>query len=69
MTAPLPTLLVGTTNGKIREFGQLLAELAGQDRHLAPAELGLDFEVEEGDDSFVANAIIKAKAYHEARAY
>jgi XTP/dITP diphosphohydrolase len=61
----VPTLLVGTTNpGKIREFRQLLAELPA--RIVTPADLGLDFEVEEGDDSFVANAIIKAKAYHAA---
>ncbi len=65
METSLPTLLVGTTNnGKIHEFRQLLAELPAT--IVTPADLGLDFEVEEGDESFVANAILKAKAYHAA---
>src|SRR5205823_14005401 len=45
-------------------FRQLLAKLPAT--IVTPADLGLDFDIEEGDDSFVANAILKAKAYHEA---
>jgi XTP/dITP diphosphohydrolase len=61
----LPTLLIATTNkGKIREFRQLLAALPANVVTLA--EVGIDFDVEEGDDSFAANAMLKAKAYHQA---
>ena len=59
------TLLVGTTNpGKIREFRQLLTSLPA--KIVTPQDIGLDFDIEEGDESFAANAIIKARAYQAA---
>jgi XTP/dITP diphosphohydrolase len=65
MSTPLPRLLVGTTSaGKIRELRQLLADLPA--RVVVPADLGIDLDVEEGDTSFVQNAILKARAYRRA---
>jgi len=65
MNTSLPLLLVGTTSaGKIRELRQLLAELPA--RVVFPADLGLDFDVAEGETSFVANAKLKARAYRRA---
>jgi XTP/dITP diphosphohydrolase len=61
----LPLLLVGTTNaGKIREMRELLAELPA--RVVFPGDLGIDLDVEEGETSFVANAMIKARAFRRA---
>jgi XTP/dITP diphosphohydrolase len=60
-----PKLLVGTTSaGKLREFLQLLAPLPAT--ILTPSDLGLDLEVEEGETSFLENAVIKARAYQQA---
>src|SRR3954471_5391725 len=65
MSTDLPLLLVGTTNaGKIRELRHLLAELPA--RVVFPADLGISLEVEEGETSFVANAMLKARAYRRA---
>lgn len=62
---PLPKLLVATTSaGKLREFLQLLAPLPAT--ILTPKDIGLDLDVEEGETSFVENAILKARAYHQA---
>jgi len=59
------TLFVGTTNpGKMHEFRQLLANVPA--KIVTPQDIGLDFDVEEGDESFAANAIIKARAYQAA---
>jgi XTP/dITP diphosphohydrolase len=61
-TSELPLLLVGTTNaGKIREMRDLLADLPA--RVVFPSDLGLSMDVEEGETSFVANAMIKARAF------
>ena len=60
-----PLLLVGTTSaGKIRELRELLADLPA--RVVFPSDVGLSLEVEEGETSFVANAILKARAYRRA---
>lgn len=61
----LPILLLGTTSGgKIREYRDLLAELPV--RLAVPPEVGINFDVEEGDRSFAENAALKARAYHAA---
>ena len=61
----LPLLLLGTTSGgKIREFRQLLGGLPA--RLVTPPDLGLAFDVVEGDRSFAENAALKARAYHAA---
>ena len=61
----LPFLLVGTTNaGKIREMRALLAGLPA--RVVFPNDLGISLDVEEGETSFVANAMIKARAFRRA---
>src|SRR5688572_14539600 len=65
MSTSLPLLLVGTTSdGKIRELRQLLAELPA--KVVFPADIGLDLDVAEGETSFVANAKLKARAYRQA---
>ncbi len=62
MSTTLPTLLLGTTSaGKIREFRQLFADLPA--RVVIPSDLGIDLDVEEGETSFVTNAMLKARAY------
>ena len=61
----LPTLLLGTTSsGKIRELPELLADLPA--RIVVPSDLGIDLDVEEGETSFAANAILKARAFRRA---
>jgi XTP/dITP diphosphohydrolase len=65
MNTTLPLLLVGTTSaGKTRELRELLADLPA--RVVFPSDLGIEMEVEEGETSFVANAIMKARAYRRA---
>jgi XTP/dITP diphosphohydrolase len=60
-----PLLLIGTTSaGKLREYRHLFAGLPG--RLVAPADLGLDLDVAEGDRSFAHNARLKARAYWRA---
>lgn len=60
-----PMLLLGTTSGgKLRELFQLLADLPA--RLVTPTDLGLTLEVEEGETSFAANAVKKARAYSRA---
>jgi XTP/dITP diphosphohydrolase len=57
--------LVGTTSaGKLREFRDLLAPLSA--RIVTPIDIGLDLDPEEGEESFVANAMLKARAYQQA---
>jgi len=57
--------LLGTTSaGKIRELRELLADLPA--RIVVPADLGIDLNVVEGETSFVANAILKARAFRRA---
>jgi len=61
----LPTLLLGTTSaGKIRELRELFADLPA--RVVIPSDLGIDLDVEEGETSFVANAMLKARAFRRA---
>ena len=61
----LPTLLLGTTSaGKIRELRELLADLPA--RIVIPSDLGIDLDVVEGETSFVANALLKARAFRRA---
>jgi XTP/dITP diphosphohydrolase len=65
MSTTLPTLLLGTTNaGKIRELRQLFADLPA--RIVIPSDLGIDLDVEEGETSFVTNAMLKARAFRRA---
>ena len=55
-------LLIATNNaGKAREYRELLAGLAFE--LVTPADIGLDLDVEEGADSFEANAVAKAQAF------
>lgn len=65
MTTALPRLLLGTTSqGKIRELRALLADLPAE--VVVPADIGLSIDPEEGETSFVANAMLKARAYRRA---
>ncbi|MGE3270532.1 MAG: non-canonical purine NTP pyrophosphatase, partial [Chloroflexota bacterium] len=65
MSAPLPQVLLGTTSsGKIRELREMLADLPVQ--VVVPADLGINLDVEEGETSFVANAMLKARAFRRA---
>jgi XTP/dITP diphosphohydrolase len=65
MSHDLPLLLVGTTNqGKIREMRELLADLPA--RVVFPPDLGISLDVAEGETSFTANAMIKARAFRRA---
>ncbi|HET7520383.1 MAG TPA: non-canonical purine NTP pyrophosphatase [Candidatus Limnocylindria bacterium] len=58
-------LLLATANrGKQREFGRLLAGIPG--RLVFPQDVGLDMDVPEPHDSYVANAAAKADAYARA---
>jgi len=61
----LDALLIGTTSdGKMREYRDLFAELpAGL---VTPSELGIELDVVEGDHSFANNAAQKAGAYQAA---
>jgi XTP/dITP diphosphohydrolase len=61
----LPRLLLATNNrGKVTEYRALLAD-CGWDV-AAPADIGLDLEVEESGADYVTNAKIKAQAFAEA---
>jgi XTP/dITP diphosphohydrolase len=65
MALKLPRLVIATHNaGKLREFRALLSSVA--DEVISQSELGLE-SVEETADSFVGNALIKAR--HAARAF
>ena len=56
-------LLVATTNsGKLRELNALLPGM----RLLAPRDAGVELAVDETGATFIANARLKAAAYHEA---
>lgn len=60
------TLLLATTNpGKLREYREIFAELPL--RLTTLAEQGIDLEVEETGATFEENALIKARAYAQAR--
>lgn len=61
----MPKLLIATNNpGKFREFQQLL-ESCGWEL-VAPADLGIDIDVEESGQTYAENARIKATAYAKA---
>lgn len=56
-------LLVATTNpGKVRELRTLLPRL----RLLTPQDAGVQLDVDETGSTFIANARLKARAYHAA---
>lgn len=58
-------LLVATSNpGKLRELRALLADLGLE--VLGPGDVGLALEVEETGTTFVANAVLKARAFAAA---
>ena len=61
-------LLLATTNaGKLRELRALLARLVPSLATVAPADIGLaEFDVEETGDTFLDNAIDKARAWAQA---
>ena len=60
-----PRLLLATTStDKIREYRQILADLAVE--LVEPRDLGLSLEVEETGQTFRENADLKALAYHQA---
>lgn len=60
-----PRLLLATTNkGKLRELVSLLTGLPLQ--LVTPEEISLDAQVEETGETYVANALLKALAYHAA---
>lgn len=61
MTYPL--LIASNNPGKLREFGELLADLPL--RVVTPAALGLRIEVPETGASYAANARAKARAFAE----
>jgi XTP/dITP diphosphohydrolase len=57
-------LLIATTSaGKLREWQALLSELSPPLRLLTLHDAGIDFEVDETGQSFLANARLKARAY------
>lgn len=57
-------LLFGTNNlHKLREIREILAE---HYRIKSLADVGLDMEVEETEDTLHGNALLKARAYHDA---
>jgi XTP/dITP diphosphohydrolase len=59
------TLLLATNNpGKLREFGELLADLPL--RLVTPADLGLHLEVDEAGLTYADNARLKALAFARA---
>jgi XTP/dITP diphosphohydrolase len=65
LSATSQPLLIATTNaGKVRELRVLLADLPYQ--VVTPADVGLSLDVEETGDTFVENARLKARAYHDA---
>lgn len=58
-------VLLATNNpGKVREFRRLLA--AAPCEVVTPADLGLSVDVSEDDDSYAANAALKARAFAAA---
>jgi XTP/dITP diphosphohydrolase len=61
----LATLLIATTSeGKLREWRQLLGDLCY--RLVSPRDMGLDLDVEEVGETFAANATLKAERYGAA---
>lgn len=61
----MPQLLIATSNaGKVIEFRELLAGCGWE--LVAPADLGLDIDVEESGASYAENARLKAEAFCRA---
>ncbi|TAE54344.1 MAG: RdgB/HAM1 family non-canonical purine NTP pyrophosphatase [Bacteroidetes bacterium] len=60
----MKTLLFGTNNPN--KLGEIREMLGDRFQILSPADLGLDFEVDETEDSFHGNALLKARAYASA---
>jgi XTP/dITP diphosphohydrolase len=61
----MPRLLLATNNaGKVRELRALLGDCGWQ--LVAPAELGLELEVDETGESYAENARLKALAFARA---
>src|SRR5689334_16860836 len=66
MKSGTPILIATTNPGKRDDFRALLADCAAElpIEWLLPADIGLaSMDVEETGDSFVANALLKARAY------
>lgn len=62
----MPILLIGTNNpGKLREFQDLFAGLPGI-RAVSPNDLEVWVDVAETGTTFTENALLKARALHEA---
>jgi XTP/dITP diphosphohydrolase len=61
----MPRVLIATNNkGKLAEFRALLAD-SGWDV-VAPAEAGIDLDVQESGETYLENAQIKARAFAAA---
>ncbi len=62
----MPTVLVATTNpGKLREYRRLFEGVPGA-KVVSPNEIEVWVEVAETGDTFEANALLKARAFHGA---
>ena len=62
----MPVVLVATNNpGKLREFEHLFSQVTGA-RLVSPNEAEIWREVAETGDTFVDNALLKARAFREA---
>jgi XTP/dITP diphosphohydrolase len=62
----MPTILVATTNpGKLREFAHLFEGVPGA-RIVSPNDIEVWVEVAETGDTLEENALLKARALHEA---
>lgn len=63
----MKTIMIATNNQhKIEEISAILSDLS---IHLVtPAQLGLNLEIEESGDTYLENALLKAKAFHQASA-
>ena len=63
----MPIILVATTNpGKLREYEQMLANVPGA-RVASPNDIEIWCEVAETGSTMAENALLKARAFREAR--
>jgi XTP/dITP diphosphohydrolase len=62
----MPTVLVATTNpGKLREYRRLFESVPGA-KVVSPNDIEVWVEVAETGDTFEENALLKARAFHDA---
>src|SRR4051794_12345280 len=62
----MPVILVASTNpGKLREYARLFHDVPGA-RIVSPNDAEIWREVAETGDTFTDNALLKARAFHEA---